>query len=136
MAKPAKFQPQACWVIFFCTNLNQSVLNLYLKDEKLCGSFKLAKKLGPQIANPKIAKDCISQIRKLSHLQKLRKFNTFIKSASLWICDLRNLFADRPILIFAYVFLGTWGYMSIGVKTFATVDKLNSMWDCWPVIGA
>jgi hypothetical protein len=27
-----------------------------LKGEKLCGSFELGKKMGPQIANPKIAK--------------------------------------------------------------------------------
>jgi hypothetical protein len=51
------------------------------------GSFK------PQITKSWIRK---SQIRIGSHLQQDRKSNKLFKSASLQICDLRNLFADRP----------------------------------------
>jgi hypothetical protein len=33
---------------------------------------------------------------KLPHLRKIRKYNKFFKSENLRICDLRNLFAERP----------------------------------------
>jgi hypothetical protein len=39
-----------------------------------------------------------SQIRKVSHLRKVRKSVTLFKSANLRICDLRNQVADRPLL--------------------------------------
>jgi hypothetical protein len=38
------------------------------------------------------------QICKVSHLQMVHKSNILLKSATLRICDLRNLFADRPTL--------------------------------------
>jgi hypothetical protein len=38
------------------------------------------------------------QIRKGSHLRKVRKTNKVFSSTNLRICDLRNLFADRPTL--------------------------------------
>jgi hypothetical protein len=41
-----------------------------------------------------------SQIRKVSHLRKFRKCNKLFHSASLLIYDLRNLFANRPPLLF------------------------------------
>ncbi len=40
-----------------------------------------------------------SEIRKVSHLQEVKKSNKLFKSANLWICDLRKLFPDRPPLI-------------------------------------
>jgi hypothetical protein len=39
-----------------------------------------------------------SQIRKVSHLQKVRNFK-FLKSVHLRICDLRSLIADRPLSV-------------------------------------
>jgi len=39
-----------------------------------------------------------SQIRKVPHLRKVRKSNKLLKSPNLRICDLRNLFANRPPL--------------------------------------
>jgi hypothetical protein len=60
---------------------------MYLRT---CGSFKSTnyKKLGGK-----------SQIRKVTHLQKIRKSNNLFKSANLRICYLRNLFAGRlPLL--------------------------------------
>jgi hypothetical protein len=45
-----------------------------------------------------------SQIRKVSHLRNIRKFNKLSKSANLRICDLRNLFADRPPFYVADLF--------------------------------
>ncbi len=46
-------------------------------------------------------KDCVrkSQIRKVSHLRKVRKFINLFKSANLRICDYQNLLADRPLLL-------------------------------------
>ncbi len=35
-------------------------------------------------------------VRKLPHLRKVRKYKKELKSVNLRICDLRNLFADRP----------------------------------------
>ncbi len=54
----------------------------YLKEEKIwiCGLRKF------QVRK--------SQIRKVSHLWKVRKYNKLFKAANLRICDLRNLFAD------------------------------------------
>jgi hypothetical protein len=66
----------------------------YLKGEKVFISG-LAEVLSPQITRNRVRK---SQLRKGSHLQKVRKSNKLYKSASLQICDLRNLFADRPPL--------------------------------------
>jgi hypothetical protein len=55
-AKPAEIRPQACSEKFFGTNLNQSILSLFLEGEKF--SFwrfsevlRPQNKLGPQIAN-------------------------------------------------------------------------------------
>ncbi len=39
-----------------------------------------------------------SQIRKLSHLQKARESNTFVKFANLAICYLGKLFPEFPPL--------------------------------------
>jgi hypothetical protein len=36
---------------------------------------------------------------KVSQLRKARKSNKLFMSANLWICDLRNLFADRQTLL-------------------------------------
>ncbi len=38
------------------------------------------------------------QIRKMSHLRKVRISNKLFKSANLQFCDLRSFFADRPSL--------------------------------------
>jgi hypothetical protein len=75
---------------------------------RTCGSFLSAKKLG--LANRKSTsykyangkKDWVrtSQIRKVPHLRKVRKSNKLYKPAKLRICDLRNLFSDRPPLEF------------------------------------
>jgi hypothetical protein len=46
--------------------------------------------LGPQIANPQTAT--------FSEGRKLNKNVLILKIADLWICDLQNLFADRPSL--------------------------------------
>jgi hypothetical protein len=46
-------------------------------------------------------KDCVrkTQIRKVPNFRKVRKSKLlYIKSTNLRICDLRNLFADRPYL--------------------------------------
>jgi hypothetical protein len=40
-----------------------------------------------------------SQMRNRSHLRKVGKSNKLFKSANLRICDLPNLFADRPPLV-------------------------------------
>ncbi len=45
-----------------------------------------------------MAKNLKSQIRKMSYLRKVRKSNQLQYSANLRICNLRNLFADRPPL--------------------------------------
>jgi hypothetical protein len=45
----------------------------------------------------KSAKNWVS---KLPHLRKVRKCNKFCQSANLRLCNLRNLFADRPPLNF------------------------------------
>ncbi len=42
---------------------------------------------------------CKLQILKLPHFRKVCKCKKFCKSASLWICDLRKLFADHLPLI-------------------------------------
>jgi hypothetical protein len=41
---------------------------------------------------------CKSQIRRVSHLRKVRKSNKLFMSANLRTCDMRNLFADLPLL--------------------------------------
>ena len=41
--------------------------------------------------------------RKSAHLRKVRKSNKLFKSAHLRICNLRNLFADDPSLLFTLV---------------------------------
>jgi hypothetical protein len=69
----------------------------YFKVEKVCiCGFA-------EVSSPQITKDWVrkSQIHKVSHLRKVRKLNKLFKPANLWICDLRNLFADRPALLFS-----------------------------------
>jgi hypothetical protein len=51
----------------------------------------------------KSQKDCVRkfQIRKVSHLRKVRKSKELFKSVKCRICKLRNLFAGRPPLLFS-----------------------------------
>jgi hypothetical protein len=73
------------YAIFVRTN------RMYLRT---CGSYKSA--------NHKKDSARKSQIHKVPHLRNVRKSNKLFKSAHLRICDLRNLFADRPPLVFFY----------------------------------
>jgi hypothetical protein len=63
---------------------------LYLQGEKVCIC-------GLSEVFSKSQKDWVrkSQIRKVSHLRKVRKSNNLFKSINLRICDFRKLFAVR-----------------------------------------
>jgi hypothetical protein len=65
---------------------------------RTCGVVSSQKGLGPQITKsqstiPQITKRLSPQV---PHLRKVRKYNKIYKSANFRICDLQNLFADRP----------------------------------------
>jgi hypothetical protein len=49
-----------------------------------------------KILSSQITKKIGSANRKVSHLRKVRESNKLFRSASLRICDLRNLVEDRP----------------------------------------
>ncbi len=72
-----------------------------LSTQKLVGSANLRKIYGPQI-------------RKLSHLRKLRKSDK-IKFANLRICDLQNLIADGPPLVLSAPVhsISSWIFLAI-----------------------
>jgi hypothetical protein len=52
-----------------------------------------------EVISPQISKKIGSANHKVPHLRKVRKSNTLFKSANLRICNLLNLFADRPLVI-------------------------------------
>jgi len=80
-----------------------STLSAYQRASEISTCFVVSTNYKSAIANGK--KDWVrkSKIRKVTHLRKVRKSDKLYKPAQLRICDLRNLFADRPSLAFAYI---------------------------------
>jgi hypothetical protein len=74
---------------------------------RICGGFKSANKTWVRKA----------QIRKLPYLRKARKSNKLGKSANIRICDLRNLFADRPPKLFTVETLLDYGLHRVPLYT-------------------
>ncbi len=84
--KSSLFQP-----FLLCTNLNQSIIYaIFVRIKSVPYNFKLAKQQKFKISK--------SQKRQVRKSQKRKVSNKLFKSANLKICNLRNLFADRPPL--------------------------------------
>jgi hypothetical protein len=84
----------------------RNAISLYLKTVpkimylRICGSFNSVKIIG--FANCKSANRKKYVFRKLQHLLKIRKsMKIYFRPANLRFCDLRNLFSDRPPLLFS-----------------------------------
>ncbi len=72
------------------------------------------KKLGPQTVTSQIAKQFWVRNYQIRKLPQLRNFCKF-KSANLGICELRNLFADRPPLLPSSCIHMEWNYIRVGI---------------------
>jgi hypothetical protein len=68
---------------------------LFLHGQKEC-IYGLAEVLSPIITKKFFARK--SHLLKVPHLRKVRKSNKLFQSANFRICQMRNLFADRPPL--------------------------------------
>jgi hypothetical protein len=73
----------------------------YVPYLRICGSFKSANNWVCKSQIHKSQKYVVRklQIRKLPNLRKFPEYKKKHSSAKLRICDLRNLFADRPPLL-------------------------------------
>ncbi len=102
-----------CHIWGWSANLT-NYLSLQICGFSICGSYlqTSTKKISSlEVFNLQITKkEWIrkSQIRKVSHLRKVRKFNKLFKSANLRICDLGKLFADRQHMFILWVGSTRW----------------------------
>ncbi len=97
----------------FCTNLTRAFIPTFVWSFCRFAEFFKPQKMGPQISNSQIAKHWVRilQIR---------------KSASLGICDLRNLFADRSPLHIMCTKHSCWQLLSsINFTRFGTAWALK-----------